>query len=85
MQVYIYYYDITKNNKQIKNYSLSWDNYQLGVASRSRSENERAEEMTTDSLIGWAEVMVCDVKDNEREMNRVKEQRWDFSLRRTQM
>ena len=56
MQVYIYYYDITKNNKQIKNYSLSWNNYQLGVALRSRSENERAEEMATDSLIGWAEV-----------------------------
>ena len=50
MQVHLYYYDITKNNKQIKNYSLSWDNYQLGVASRFRSGNEGAEEMVTDSL-----------------------------------
>ena len=70
MQVYIYYYDITKNNKQIKNYSLSWNNYQLGVALRSRSENERAEEMATDSLIGWAEVMVCNEQISEGKRRR---------------
>ena len=53
MRVHFYYYDITKNNKQIKNYSLSWDNYQLGVASRSRSRNERAEVMAT-NLMSWS-------------------------------